>query len=476
VTAYAEMDKTPSYRLTFPKTNVWLLGAGVFAYVVLLMLLLSGYHVHLLVVLGFGVASYLASRFPLSTVLALLITGVLPTVFQTTPIFSEDYGQIGRGFNADNVVVLSMLGAVLLKTLRSSQEDHNSLGLLPYIVAFTLLLLFEILRNVGTYGLSAPGEFRYTYLILAVPLYVALFFRTTEQREKLFKLLVFSSLGVPLLSLPIIRLLKNWEFVRFGTVEGRFLPAHISLGLVYAFTALVLARKYHLVKIGSFFLWLLAVPVLFIVFLDSHRSVWLASGIMFVSLVWLREIRFRRIWSWSLPLLILLVCVWYGASAAGLDVFQYAATRSTAIVSPEEDQDAAWRMAIWAEQSQKIAANPIIGEGFGTYWEVNLPELKTVVTASPHNLYVQTLLKLGVIGLLAYLVIVYRIFSRSRSWIRSLTMRDSNPEAAIVLTGVVVLIGAHWFYLAYAFEYYSWLFIGLGVAALRNRGTYRSDK
>ena len=44
-----------------------------------------------------------------------------------------------------------------------------------------------------------------------------------------------------------------------------------------------------------------------------------------------------------------------------------------------------------------------------------------------------------------------------------------RSEMPILILGLVVLIASHVFYIAYSFEYYSLLFIGLGVASLKDK-------
>ena len=69
---------------------------------------------------------------------------------------------------------------------------------------------------------------------------------------------------------------------------------------------------------------------------------------------------------------------------------------------------ASWRLVQWKEQMTKFYDSPIIGEGFGSYWGFsgNPGDLGV----QPHNLYVQTLVKLGTVGMLLYLIIIVKIF------------------------------------------------------------------
>ena len=56
----------------------------------------------------------------------------------------------------------------------------------------------------------------------------------------------------------------------------------------------------------------------------------------------------------------------------------------------------------------KFYDSPIIGEGFGGYW--GLSGMPGDLGVQPHNLYVQTLVKLGAVGMVLYLIIIVKIF------------------------------------------------------------------
>ena len=60
---------------------------------------------------------YVAFRFSLFTVFLLIIFAVLPTIFQMIPEYSEEWMSIGFGIRIQDVVLISMLGAVILKVI-----------------------------------------------------------------------------------------------------------------------------------------------------------------------------------------------------------------------------------------------------------------------------------------------------------------------------------------------------------------------
>lgn len=460
------MDISLSDYYTVVRKNFRLAALVMLMYLFFLFLVLNGYLPGLIVLGGIALGSYAAFSFPAVAVIAVLITGVIPTVFQMTPIFSEDYGVIGLGFHAPDIVLLSMAGAVLLQVRKRQEVQRNSLGLHTLILLFATWLLFEILRNFGSYGLSAPGEFRYRYLILILPLYITLFFPSAKGRLGLLKILLVSTLLIPLGCIPIIGQLKGWDF----GFESRFFPSTISLGLAYGLISLFFARKWQLLRLSATALCTIAIPVVFMVLVDGHRSVWLAAMVSIVTVFLLREATLFRAVRLAIPLVTVAAVVVFAVSETGINITDYITTRGVAFTDFDLDPNARWRAAIWAASMDKILTSPFAGEGFGGYWSVWLPGLGQLVTVSPHSLYIQSLVKIGAIGLGLYLIIVFKF---GRSLLKSLRQleRQQEKEGTLLATALVVLVASHAFYIAYAFEYYTWLFVGLGAAALRNVGS-----
>ncbi|MCG8637393.1 MAG: O-antigen ligase family protein, partial [Desulfobacterales bacterium] len=121
----------------------------------------------------------------------------------------------------------------------------------------------------------------------------------------------------------------------------------------------------------------------------------------------------------------------------------------------------------WEMEMDKIVDSPLTGLGFGGYWgEEHFLRTDGV---SPHNLYVQILVKLGLVGLVLYLAVVARVFQKMYQAV-TLTGKNKDPEFIFLITGIIALIGSHTYYLAYSFDSFSFFFIGLSMAAV-NAGT-----
>ncbi len=85
----------------------------------------------------------------------------------------------------------------------------------------------------------------------------------------------------------------------------------------------------------------------------------------------------------------------------------------------------------------------------------------------PHNFYVQTLVKLGTIGMLLYLIIMVKIFLNMKRILSKFKVMN-DQDITILSIGLVILVASHTFFVAYSLDNYSLLFVGLSVASLKN--------
>ncbi len=454
------------YSLPLLRQINWKLVIGLFIFVLIPYLLTHGYCFKLIILYLLGSCIFIAYRVPILTVLTLIVLAILPSIFQMVPGYSEDWTNLGGGIRIQDMIMVSMLGAIFLKLFFSVREKslQNKLGLSLLVILLGVWILFEIARNVGMYGLSALGEFRFRYLILSVPLYVCIFFAQEDERRGLFKMLIAFALFLPILCVPIIGHLKGWSV----GADSRFFPGLISLGLLYGVIALSLGQKYNLVRINGALYWLIIVSVGLMILFDTHRSVWLSGIVAAITLSAMKEIPYRKIMTWSLLIIISVVIVYSVASefimsSTKTTPVDFIFERSSDIVKFSEGykNTASWRVAKWKMEMKKFYAAPIAGVGFGGYWGLSGEGI------SPHSLYVETLVKLGIVGMLLYLIIVLKIFDKLRRTIARYKV-EADAEMAILITGIVVLIASHAFYSVYTFEYYSLLFIGLSAASLRD--------
>ena len=322
-------------------------------------------------------------------------------------------------------------------------------------------ILLEIARNVALYGLSAPGEFRYRYLVLALPAYIALSFTLVEQRRRLLAAAILMATVVTLCFIPLIGVMKGWGV----GPESRFLPSVLSLGLVLGWTALFLAVRAGVLRVSSSLVWLLALPLAGLVLVDGHRSVWLVALAVMLTLMVLGELGSARISGWILPAAAVVGLILVAVVASGVDPVPYVVARAEAFTAPANDATASWRQMQWQAQLEVWRQSPIAGQGFGGYWSAG--EQYGATDVSPHSLYVQTLVKLGIVGLAlmgvaaaGIAVVLARALVRFRR-----SGRREGLDDVLVVMGLVALVAVLVYGVAYALDYYALLFVGLGLAA-----------
>lgn len=410
------------------------------------------------------VGSYLATKVPLVMIFGVLITAVLPYAFVTVELFDEDYFKIGGGIQYVDIFLLAMVGALLLEffSFKHNPNEFSGWGLKNWLFIFFTVLVWDVVRNLGVYGLSAPGEFRFRYLILVLPIYIAIFFRTPQQRVRLLTvLIIFSTLGT-MLCVPFIGMIKGWGV----GPDDRFLPAQLSMSLFQGFIALYVVNKYNLIRVNPLLFWLVIIPILLLMVIDSHRSAWLASAIILMVLTIRGEFPVRRMFWMIIPFTIVAIIIVIVVNSTGISILEYIIERGSAYFNPEEDSTSSWRLFLWAAQLQKFIEQPWFGEGFGGYWEVFVPELGQTLDVQPHNLYIQTLVKTGLIGLGLYLIIILKTWFKLKGWLK--LNLNNTPECSMVLIAYTYLISSHVYYFVYSHDYYSLMYIGLGASVVLN--------
>lgn len=394
------------------------------------------------------------------------LLGVFPNLNSFIPQWYEGLSNslyFSSGIGAIDIVLLFMLALTIYRYMNKRYVNIKKIGIGGVLLALFLWMIFEIVRNIGQYGLSAPGEFRFRYLILVLPFYIALNFNTIESRKRLAKFIIVVSYFIPLLYIPIIGIMKGWAF----GAEDRFLNSQIYLGMVYSLTLIWLSNKYKYLKFSNNILIISLIPFVFFFIIDSHRSAWLAAVVMLGMLFYINELKVGKIIK-AIPIILVLgAIVIPSINDTGLHFTKYIEQRGSAFVDPSADPTSDWRLMMWAAQMDKFVKSPILGEGFGGYWNVVFPD-GAIVNISPHSYYVQTLVKVGIIGMLLYLIVVFKLFSKLKLYLKN-AKRKFNPEMPLILLAFCVLITMHIYYIVYSLEYYSLFYLGLAVAVMLDK-------
>jgi O-antigen ligase len=312
--------------------------------------------------------------------------------------------------------------------------------------------------------LSALREFSVSYLILVLAPYAALFLRTRKNILQVFKAVALFGVGAPLILLPLVATLKGWGI----GPEARFYPSPVHMGILYGLVAICLLQSHERSWRSVFVPALPLAGVLLIA--DSHRSVWLATAVAVLLFVLTGRIRPERFWKWGGVAVLVALLVGTALTALHRDPIAYVASRSVAFSNPSADGTAAWRLALWEASIEQGREHLVSGEGFGFYFDAQTSHGR--ITHTPHSLYVQTFLKIGLAGLLTLVALAAALVAAlAVAWRRVRLCGDRQMES-VVLTGLIAACAALAYGLVYAFDPYSMVFIGLGLsAALRSCGS-----
>lgn len=400
-------------------------------------------------------AAFIAYRWPVFAALAVLLISGGYSILATTPLWSTKATSLGGGVRLEDVFMVGMLVAALIRV--ASPRGRRRLGKL---LAPTLLLgawlAFETLRNVSSAGLSAPGELRFFYLVLSVAFCLLASLDGEAAVRSAIKGFVLIAVALPLVLLPLVLATNGWAF----GPSARLFPSHVSLGLLLGLVVLWTGRAifrwpwwavYSATLLGS-------VEIL----LDAHRSVWL-SAVVVLGLLLLRQ-NFEAKVRWAFLGLLLTVGVLILVQGFELDPVGVAVERGAAVLTLQDTTRA--RLGMWRAATPLIAASPIMGRGLGIPWDLYVPELGYYVHEFPHSVYVMALAELGAVGLLLFAWLWIRAWGVCTSVRRTAerppggaARRYTSASLGLASLGAIAAYGV-----AYGLEPYSVTLTGICLA------------
>lgn len=366
--------------------------------------------------------------------------------------------------------VAGLLGtAAVARLLRSRRLGGAQLLLLVWLG----LIVLSVAEGMGVHGIGASvNESRKFLRFGAVALYVSTIVPTDALRDRIG--LVWIRFGSALLVIAVLLWL--------GFFAGIALPlvgAPEDLRVIDSFRTLVVLQAFVLVAGGLSqarlgraaapstlgddtwrrLTWFAPAAFLAVVLLQ-HRTLWAALLLGVVLLVW-RDPRVGR---------QLLVRVAGGAALLGIVAFLALGQGQETIVldrlqgSATDVETFGWRVAGWQEliedqapgSFQEVVLGQPMGGGFARFLN------GIVVDVSPHNFYLETFLRLGVVGVIVlvglHLWVVGRLL-RSRGG--TALVRDD----VLAITLVLALL----YYLTSHADPEQAILLGLGIAAARAR-------
>jgi O-antigen ligase len=360
-------------------------------------LLLLG--IGLMIAAAAGVASLevLIRRPELAAALVLSVTVFKAALLDRAPSLNLPGGvQV----QVHDIVFALLLAAGILRLLRAQRLAN----LERWLLLLGIMLLVSLIRGAMAFGLQhSVSEFRLYTPFISTAIYFASFRPSIARNDRIGNIWLLAT--IPMLLLVCLRWVQNLAGVNLGVPAEQFGgdAAFRVINGPYAFflsTAVMLTvpfwqlrdeRARKLTRVGALLL-------LFVVLLN-RRTVWitLLAGVATVML------RGRRLSRRALLMLIVAAVVTVGAFLA----FPRVGSETEPVTNPLTTSTLDWRIQGWSELFESWSKDPvdwILGQPFGSGFARTIEG--SDVEAEPHNLYITTLLRTGVVGALA-LVVLY---------------------------------------------------------------------
>lgn len=343
----------------------------------------------------------------------------------------------GLHITPSDVIAIALLLAGILRTFRSIRLLNTDRVI---VLCYLVLFVFSLVRGFAEYGLTATGNEARTFTgSLAGILYFATAPTDSESVRKYT--LTYLWFGIVLCAVAVASAagmhvgIMAWEGADLSAINGRFLPATGA-------EALAVCGFFSLAKLCCYRRSLIAniLPILFFGFAIymRHRTVWIVMLAGVAALLFLDTRLFRRIIPFAgLALVAVALIVAYNSTVQKIgDTEQFSDAVSNG-------QTFVWRVNGWQallfddEQNvMTVAAGKSIGSG---YWRIDPITYQTIVFA-PHSEYIQSYLRVGVIGTILMLLFVLRPLLRLSRMCRLKTdwvYPSPSIWAIVVLTTLV---------------------------------------
>jgi putative inorganic carbon (HCO3(-)) transporter len=253
--------------------------------------------------------------------------------------------------------------------------------------------------------------------------------------------------------------LRSNGFVNLNALAGTaLLIGPVSAALAIAYRRRAQGRTF-LAAAG----WAGAALALFVIFFSQSRSAWLASVVLGFVLAVRLCARWVRPWTVAIVFIGLLLGSAAVVRAAWPQTYDRVA--STALYSGDK------RLAIYRQALHHVRTAPLLGIGLNEFRNVYEPPIEGRRRARPaahaHNIFLQTALDIGLIGLAAYCGLLVILFRRAYQ-----ASRGPRAASAVLAAGGGIAIAAGFLFgiadalaLGAKVGIFQWLASGLILAA-----------
>jgi hypothetical protein len=372
---------------------------------------------------------------------------------------------IGLNIFLPDVVFIAIAIAAILRYMRKMQWNW----FYALWIIFGAALFFSFTVGIINYGSKAGVEFRQYFYIWAGVFYLSGFSLGERENRSLMRVLIFVAIGLMALAL------YRWTAAFHGfadyawqdeTGPSRFRVLNSAHTLVIS--QVMVLMFYYATASRQLEKWVL--PFLVLLFLCivvlQHRTVWIVT---IIELVVLSIIDHRVRVKFTRYISILIVSGLFLIVALLLtpeirETLYYA----TFIEPFSEKSTLSWRTESWqialGEWFSEGPKTWFLGFPFGKGFLRYLTSTHSYVDTYPHNYYITTLMRVGLVGLSALLL---TLFIGVRIAIRNRTVIESSNGMMLGSAAALVLISQFVFFISYNPGYFQALFIGVAFSIVR---------
>jgi hypothetical protein len=297
-----------------------------------------------------------------------------------------------------DLVAASIMAAALARVLRLKRFDRFQ----RWLLLLGVLLGVSLLLGVAAFGVqTAVNDFRQYLFFIGVALYFSTFAPSPGLSARIGR--IWLIMTVPMMLLAVLRWVQNFAGLQLGVPASKW-GADAAVRVLdgpYVFflaQAFVLTIPAWLSGQQSRRQRLLSVLLLLMVIALNRRTAWLAV-VAGIAVLLLRDRRLGR------PAMGL---VGLGGALAVVGFVALGGLQE-GVAQPLTQEDTGnftWRVEGWSDLLGPWLGNPVswvIGNPFGSSFAREIAG--TEVTANPHNFYIETMLRAGIPGLIALLVL-----------------------------------------------------------------------
>ncbi len=392
------------------------------------------------------------------------------------------------------IFVISSLGYIL----SSSKKIINYIGFIP-IIFFLGTSSFSLIRGLPLYGGWAIGEARWFFLIIFLPIGYAIYDNSLLKKiKKIFYIAAFYHSG-KILFLYLIG--KAWDtsggIMRYGGGRGSLI-----IGIVLIFTLIDEAIYYKKDVSKALRKIILILFFLFVILISQTRTIFIIIPLCLFFLYLI----FYKIQLWTILKYVLVA----GVFVIFINFFLYylfppkmqqSIDASFEVINEIFDPDTYFamlhpaslvqgdfkkffsasgntyfRVLAWSQVIYNVYNTPgglYYGEPMGAGFEFYNPDMKQwLVDMQPHNDYIVIFSKIGIIGLLGYIMLLGKYFNNTRKLKRFYNFDNILISEIVLITIILIMIMSFAFLnpeiRTYGSHFWVWLFVGFGFRYLFN--------